>query len=449
MSNTIYENNANLKNLDKETKEYFKALKNKPSEDIAEIIEDWEPQKRVIFLQTLNKEEFADVFYFSDQEVKESILSTLKQPEMIELLEELASEELVDTLQELPANVVNGLLAKIEPERRKEINALLKYPEESVGSLMSVDFVKVKEGWGRSKIREKLLHADVDAEHLSEIYIVDDSRKLTGVLPLGDFVQAEREDVSELIKTDFVTVEARDDQETAAQKFSKYHRIILPVVDGEKRMVGVITADDIYEVIEDELYEDMSSMHGVSAQGEEEYLDTPVEYFYRSRITWLLFLMISAIFTGMVMSRYEHVLAANVALAAFIPMLMDSSGNAGSQASTTVIRAVTLGEIDGHSIFEVMWKELRIGLMCGATMALVNFVRMKIFTGASLVMSITVSLTLIAAITIAKVIGGMLPIIAAKIKQDPAVMAGPLLTTIADTITLFIFFHIQQIIMGL
>lgn len=427
----------------------YGALLDKPAEDIAEIIQDWEPKERVLFLNRLDKERFADVFYFSDPEVKESILSTMTDPQMVELLDELASDELVDTLQEMPANVVTGLLRKIDPDRRQVTNRLLNYPEESVGSLMSVDYCKVREGAKRSEIRRKIIEGNYDAEHLLEIYIVNEARRLIGVLPLGDLVQDDEEDVTDLIRTDIVTVEAKQDQELAANLFGKYHRMVLPVVDSEARLVGIITADDIFEVMEDEFYEDFSLVQGVSSNEEENYLDTPVSFFFKSRIVWLLILMISATLTGLVISSFEAVLASNVILTAFIPMLMDSSGNAGSQSSSTVIRALSLDEVTDKDSLQVFWKELRIGLTCGVTLALVNFARMFFFTKAGLMVAVTVSLTLVAAIVIAKIIGGLLPLLATKLHQDPAVMAGPLLTTVADTVTLLVYFTVAKAILGL
>lgn len=427
----------------------YGALLDKPAEDIAEIIQDWEPKERVLFLNRLDKERFADVFYFSDPEVKESILSTMTDPQMVELLDELASDELVDTLQEMPANVVTGLLRKIDPDRRQVTNRLLNYPEESVGSLMSVDYCKVREGAKRSEIRRKIKEGNYDAEHLLEIYIVNEARRLIGVLPLGDLVQDDEEDVTDLIRTDIVTVEAKQDQELAANLFGKYHRMVLPVVDSEARLVGIITADDIFEVMEDEFYEDFSLVQGISSNEEDNYLDTPVSFFFKSRIVWLLILMISATLTGLVISSFEAVLASNVILTAFIPMLMDSSGNAGSQSSSTVIRALSLDEVTDKDSLQVFWKELRIGLTCGVTLALVNFARMFFFTKAGLMVAVTVSLTLVAAIVIAKIIGGLLPLLATKLHQDPAVMAGPLLTTVADTVTLLVYFSVAKAILGL
>lgn len=424
-------------------------LLNKPAEDIAEVLEDWDPQDRVFFLNLLDKEKFADVFYLCSKEMKSSILATMSQPKTVDLLDELASDELVDTLQEMPANVVTGLLKYIPGDRRQVTNRLLKYPEESVGSLMSVDYVKVRPGARRSEVRNKLLTVNVDPEHLVEIYVVDEARKLLGTIPLGDLVQDDDEDIDKHIKRDFVTVRATEDQEVAGDLFGKYHRLVLPVVDSEDRMVGIITADDIFDVLSDEFFEDFTRVQGITDQEEEDYLDTPVFSFFKNRIVWLLILMVSASITGMVISHFEEVLAANVLLTAFIPMLMDSSGNAGSQSSSTVIRALSLEEVDPAHTMGVLWKEFRIGIVCGLVMAIVNFLRLIIFTSTAVPVALAVSLTLIACITIAKVIGGVLPLLAVKISQDPAVMAGPLLTTIADTLTLILFFTICKAFLGI
>lgn len=435
---------------DRSMLEEFKELAGKPNEDIAYIINDWEPTKKALFLRTLPKETFADIFYLLDDDVRLSVMQTLTQPEVMDLIDEMASDELVDTLQELPANVVSALLAKIDPERRSVINRLLNYPPESVGSLMTVEFLAVKEGATRSQIQEKLSASDADAEHLLEIYVMSPTRELVGTIALGDFARWTGENVSPLIHTDLVTVMATDDQEVAARDFRKYHRVILPVVDSEHRLLGVITADDIFEVIEDELFEDMGRQQGLSyPQEHEAYLDTPVKNFFKARIVWLMVLMISATLTGMVVAHYEALLAANVVLASFIPMLMDSAGNAGEQASTTVIRAVTLEEVSPHSFGQVAFKEMRIGLSCGLVLALVNFCRLYFFTTTSFHVALVVSITLIFTLTVAKMIGGILPLFAVVLKQDPAVMAGPLLTTIADTVTLLLFFEFSSLMLGL
>lgn len=435
---------------DRSMLEEFKELANKPNEDIAFIINDWEPTKKALFLRTLPKEMFADIFYLLDDDVRLSVLQTLTQPEVMDLIDEMASDELVDTLQELPANVVTALLNKIDPERRDVINRLLNYPPESVGSLMTVEYLAVKEGATRSQIQEKLSQSDADSEHLLEIYVMSPTRELVGEIALGDFARWSKEDVRPLIHTDLVTVTATDDQEVAARDFRKYHRVILPVVDSENRLLGVVTADDIFEVIEDELFEDMGRQQGLSyPQDHEPYLETPVKNFFKARIVWLMVLMISATLTGMVVAHYEALLAANVVLASFIPMLMDSAGNAGEQASTTVIRAVTLEEVSPHSFAQVAFKEMRIGLCCGLVLALVNFCRLYFFTATSFHIALVVSVTLIFTLTVAKMIGGILPLFAVTLKQDPAVMAGPLLTTIADTVTLLLFFEFSSLMLGL
>lgn len=432
------------------TLEEYKELAKRPNEDIAFIIKDWDATNQALFLRTLSKETLADVFYLLDDDDRLSVMKSLTQPEIMDLIDELASDELVDTLQEMPANIVSALLAKIEPERRSILNRLLNYPAESVGSLMNVEFLAIKEGASRSEVQKKLDESDADSEHLLEIYVMSPTRKLVGSIALADFTRWHKEDISSLIHPDFVTVAATDDQEVAAKAFRKYHKVILPVVDSENRLLGIVTADDIFEVIEDELFEDMGRQQGLSyPQDHEPYLETPVKTFFKSRIVWLMVLMISATLTGMVVSHYESLLATNVILASFIPMLMDSAGNAGEQASTTVIRAVTLEEVGPKSFLEVAFKEMRIGLSCGVVLSLVNFARLYFFTDTPLKIIVVVSVTLIFTLTVAKMIGGILPLFAVLVKQDPAVMAGPLLTTIADTITLLLFFEFSSVLLGL
>lgn len=435
------------------TKEFYDKMKTMTPLDQATWLEKVEATERAQIINLMTKDELAEVFRLLSPEAREELLDALSDPEIAELIRLQESDDLVDTLQEMPANLVIKLLRHIPQERRNLINKLLKYPEESVGSLMSIDFVTGKTYHTKSEILENVKKSSGGHEHLSQIYIMDDERRLLGFIHLANLVQLEGDSIEELIHYSILAVHTQDDQEVASDLFMKYQLLSLPVVDSENRLVGILTADDIFEVISDEIHEDYLLQSGVSKSEPEEarktYLERTIWSLSKERITWLLFLMISATFTAYVIQRYEAVLATHVVLAAYIPMLMDSGGNSGTQSSTLITRALSLEEIDDTDTGQVILKELKIGLFVGSVLALVNFLRVLLMDDVTIAVALTVSLTLIIVVVLSKVIGGILPMVAEKLNQDPAVMAGPMITTVVDTFALIVYFQIATVLLGI
>ena len=365
------------------------------------------------------------------------------------IYDELSFDDKIDFLGEMPANFVSSLLANSSREERSLINQVLHYPETSAGGLMTIEYMALKKNMTVAEAMVRIKETGMDKETIYTCYVLDGTRKLLGIVSLRRLVLAEDSlKVGEIMEKDIMMVSALDDQEAVAELFRKYDLMALPVVDNEKRMIGIITVDDVIDVIEQENTEDFQRMAAMKPT-DEEYLQTGVFSLARHRIVWLLVLMISATFTGGIISHYEGLLSAAVILTAFIPMLMDSGGNAGSQSSTLIIRGLALGEITLRDWGKVLWKELRVGLIAGTILALVNFARMMIFSHAGLGVTVVVSVTLAATVAFAKIVGGILPIGAKALKLDPAIMAGPLITTIVDALSLVLYFTIASAALGL
>lgn len=419
--------------------------------DIAVWFEEFDIINRAQLINLMTKDELAEVFRLLSPRTREELLKALSDPEVAELIQLQESDDLVDALQEMPANLVIKLLRYVPRERRETINRLLHYPEESVGSLMSVDFVTAKENYAKNQILEKIKEATGGPEHLNQIYIMDNERHLLGYVYLSELVKSTEETITDLIHYSLLAVRTNDDQENASDLFLKYQLLSLPVVDSENRLVGIVTADDIFEVISDEIHEDYMRLSGVTKdEGQKKtYLERSIWSLSRERVGWLLFLMVSATLTAYVIQRYETVLASSVVLAAYIPMLMDSGGNSGTQSSTLITRALSTDEIKPDDFGQIIWKETQIGLLTGFILAFVNFLRIMLMDDVDIHVALTVSLTLIFVVVLSKVLGGVLPMLAEKLKQDPAVMAGPLITTIVDTLALIIYFQIASLFLGL
>ena len=419
--------------------------------DKAEWLEKVAVTERAQIINLMTKDELAEVFRLLSPEAREELLRALTDPDIAELIQLQESDDLVDALQEMPANLVIKLLQYVPNERRELINKLLHYPEESVGSLMSVDFVTAKETNTKAEILNQIQQSSGGPEHLNQVYIMDKKRHLIGFVYLLDLVKSNNENITDFIQYSTLSVQTNDDQEIASDLFMKYQLMSLPVVDSENRLVGVLTADDIFEVISDEIHEDYTRLSGVAKDDDEKktYLERSVWSLTRERVGWLLFLMVSATLTAYVIQRYEAVLATSVVLAAYIPMLMDSGGNSGTQSSTLITRSLSLNEITAERIWDVIWKETRIGLLTGSILAVVNFARIIIMDDVGLQVALTVSFTLIFVVVLSKVLGGILPMLAEKFNQDPAVMAGPMITTFVDTFALIIYFQIASLLLGL
>ncbi len=428
-------------------------LKSKLSEmnevDIAELLNPLEHQITLLIFRMLPKNVAVEVFSYFSPEHQADIINTITDKELKYILDELFFDDMIDLIEEMPANLVNKILANSTSDERKLINQFLKYPANSAGSLMTIEYVELKK---EMTVKEALKHIKdigLSKETVYTCYVTDYNRKLEAIVSLRSLVVSDDEkSIRDIMHEDIIYVNTHDDQETVAGIFKKYGFLALPVVDGENRMTGIITVDDIMDVMEQEATEDFQRMAAM-APSEDDYLDSDVFTLAKQRIPWLLILMVGGAFTGGIISKFEDVLSAVVALTAFIPMLMDTGGNSGSQSSTLIIRGLATGEISLKDKWKVMWKELRISLIAGVTLALVNFAKNMLLDRVGLSVSLTVSCTLIVTVMLAKIIGGVLPLIAKKLRLDPAIMAGPLITTIVDTTTLMVYFSIASFLMHL
>jgi len=428
-------------------------LKSKLSEmnevDIAELLNPLEHQITLLIFRMLPKNVAVEVFSYFSPEHQADIINTITDKELKYILDELFFDDMIDLIEEMPANLVNKILANSTSDERKLINQFLKYPANSAGSLMTIEYVELKK---EMTVKEALKHIKdigLSKETVYTCYVTDYNRKLEAIVSLRSLVVSDDEkSIRDIMHEDIIYVNTHDDQETVAGIFKKYGFLALPVVDGENRMTGIITVDDIMDVMEQEATEDFQRMAAM-APSEDDYLDSDVFTLAKQRIPWLLILMVGGAFTGGIISKFEDVLSAVVALTAFIPMLMDTGGNSGSQSSTLIIRGLATGEISLKDKWKVMWKELRISLIAGVTLALVNFAKNMLLDRVGLSVSLTVSCTLIVTVMLAKIIGGVLPLIAKKLRLDPAIMAGPPITTIVDTTTLMVYFSIASFLMHL
>jgi len=430
----------------------FPALKEELKEmravDIAEIFEELDVKNCIIIFRLLPKDFAADVFAYLSSQQRKDIVSSIHESHLNDIVDELYFDDMIDFLEEMPANVVKRILVTATDEERKLINQFLNYPENSAGSLMTIEYVDLKK---EMTIKEALNHikkTGVDKETIYTSYVLNEKRKLEGIISLRKLVLLDEHLlISDVMNEDYITSTTLDDQEEVAQLFKKYDLLTVPVVDKEGRLVGIITIDDIVDVIERENTEDFQKMAAM-APTDEEYLSSSVFSLARKRIVWLLILMITATFTEMIIASFESVLAAVAVLAASIPMLMNTAGNAGSQSSTLIIRGIALGEVQLTDYLKVFSKELRVSMVVGIPLATVNFIRMAVL-GNELSIAFTVSLTLLLATMMAKMVGGILPIIAKKMKLDPAIMAGPLITTIVDVLSLLVYFNIASVLIKL
>ncbi len=409
--------------------------------DIAEFMDNLEKKQAFLFFRLLPKEMAADVFSYLSTEKQAEISDLVKEEELRNILNDLYFDDKLDLLEEMPANVVKKILKNTPIFERKLINQFLKYPQNSAGSIMTIEYVDLKKEMLVEESIERIRKTAPDKETIYTCYVVDSERHLEGTLSLKDLVLAHKDTkVKDIMRKEPIFANTHDDQEYVADIFKKYDFLALPIVDNEKRLVGIVTIDDIVDVIEEENTEDFYKMAAIEPT-QEEYIHAGIFTLARKRIVWLLVLMFSATFTGYIIRSYEDTLQSVVALAAFIPMLMDTGGNAGSQASTLVIRSIVLGEVAFKDILRVIWKEFRVSSLVGIVLAVLNFLRIYFLEGYPFPIALTVSATLIFTVIIAKVVGGMLPIFANKLKLDPAIMASPLITTIVDVLTLIIYFY--------
>ena len=414
--------------------------------DIAALLNDIPKERSALLFRLLPKELAAETFVEMDSDVQEHLIKSFSDTELKDVLDELYLDDTVDIIEEMPANVVKRILSSTDATTRSMINKILKYPEDSAGSIMTIEYVSLRKNMTVSDALTRIRRTGVDKETIYTCYVTDYNRKLLGLVTAKDLLLSEEDtEIIDIMETNYVYAHTHTDKEEVSQMFSKYDLLALPVVDDEERLVGIVTVDDALDVMEEEATEDIEKMAAI-VHVDKPYLQTSVFETFKSRIPWLLLLMISATFTGMIITGYEDALSVSIVLSACIPMLMDTGGNCGGQASVTVIRALSLNDIEFRDIFKVIWKEFRVGILCGASLAIVNFVKMLILNGrdpgCSVLMIIVISLALFCAVIIAKLVGCILPMLADKIGFDPAVMSSPFITTIVDALTLLIYFNL-------
>lgn len=410
--------------------------------DIAEFLEELPQDKIVVVFRSLPKEMAAEVFSNLEPDTQQVIIQSATDQEVSAIVEELYVDDAVDMLEELPANVVKRVLKAARPDTRKLINQFLNYPDNSVGSIMTAEFTDLKQSMTVAQAIAHIRRTGENSESVYTCYVTDAGRRLEGVLTIKELLLAQDEQlIADLMETDVITAETTEDQEEAVARMMKYDFISLPVVDKEGRLVGIVTVDDVMDVMEEEATEDFEKMAAM-APSEKPYLKTSVLSLAKHRILWLLVLMISGMITGGILGQYEAAFAAMPLLVTFIPMLTDTGGNAGSQSSTLVIRGMAVGEIQLKDFAKVFWKELRVSMLVGVVLSAVNFVRLIITYPGNQMVALTVALALFVTVLLAKTVGGVLPMVAKLCHADPAIMAAPLITTIVDAISLVVYFRI-------
>ncbi|MGB9977099.1 magnesium transporter [Thermovenabulum sp.] len=430
-------------------KKDFMALKEEmsmlPSQDVAEILNQMEAKESLIAFRLLPKDKAADVFSYLSDKIRAAFSKMIEEDELKSLIEDLFFDDKIDFLEEMPANVVKKILQGTPESERRLINQFLQYPEHSAGSIMTIEFVDLK---ADMTVEEALSHIRYTApkkETIYTCYVIDKQRHLLGTVSLKDLVVSEtNRKIEDLMDKHIIAVKTDDDREYVASLFKKYDLLSMPVVDRENRLVGIITIDDVVDVLEQENTEDIQRMGGIRPS-EESYFNQSPFTMAKNRLLWLIALMVSATFTGRIIQWYEELLQTMVILAAFIPMLMDTGGNAGSQSSTMVIRGLALGEIKSRDALKVMWKELVVSIIVGISLAGLNFIRLIAIEKVNYSIAFVVSTTLIVVVVLAKVVGGLLPLLAKMVKIDPAIMASPLITTIVDAMALISYFKIARV----
>ena len=417
--------------------------------DIAIFLEELEDDVLLKLFRILPKSLAADVFSYFSIESQQLIITSLSDKEASNIINNLMADDAADLLEEMPANIVKKLLSNANPEVRRDINHLLRYPEDSAGSIMTVEFVDLKDNLTVEQAIARIRKVGTDSETINTCYVLDKMRTLVGMVDLRTLLLSEPQDlIMDIMSEHTISVHTLMDQEEVAHQFQKYDFTLMPVVDNEKRLVGIITVDDVVDIMQEETTEDMEKMAAILPT-DKPYMKTGVLETWRKRIPWLLLLMISATFTGKIIAYYESALHAYTILTAFIPMLMDSGGNAGGQASVTIIRGLSLNEIKYKDWFRIVWKESMVAVLCGITLAIANFAKLIWFDRVDVVVATVICVTLVLTIIIAKIVGCTLPMGAKKIGFDPAVMASPFITTIVDALSLIVYFSIATYMLNI
>ena len=424
--------------------------------DVAQLFAELEEHALPLAFRLLPKEQAAEVFVELDSDHQEMLIQGFSNTELKEVLDELYLDDTVDIVEEMPAGVVKRILRHSDPEMRKSINEILKYPEDSTGSIMTTEFVDLKATMTVEDAFKRIRRTGLDKETINICYVTDERRHLTGLLSIRTLLLADEDDViGDIMETNIISVQTLDDQETTARSLSKYNFLALPVVDTENRLVGIVTVDDAMDVLQEEVTEDIELMAAI-LPSDKPYLKTGVLETWKARTPWLLILMLSATFTGIILTHFESSLSACAILTAFIPMLSGTGGNSGTQASTAVIRALSLGEVRFSDLLRVLWKEFRVSLCCGACLAAANFVKMMVVDRwlmnnpeVTAPVALVVCCTLVGTVLCAKLVGCSLPLLAEKAGFDPAVMASPFISTIVDSISLLIYFQFATALLGI
>ena len=417
--------------------------------DIASVFEEVSEEALPLLYRLLPKELASDVFVNMESDAQEILIRAFSDTELREVIDELYVDDAVDLIEEMPATVVKRILMHTDPETRKSINDILKYPEDSAGSLMTIEYVDLKKYMTVDDAFTRIRRTGVDKETIYVCYVTDENRKLLGLVTVKDLLLSDKsKKMFEIMETNVISVNTLEDKELVAEKFQKYDMLAIPVVDQEERLVGIVTFDDAMDVLQEENTEDIEKMAAITPT-DKPYLKMSVIETWKKRIPWLLLLMVSAAFTGRIIAHFEKALQSQIVLTFFIPMLMDTGGNCGGQSSVTIIRSLSLGDIDYKDVFKVIWKEFRVAFLCGVTLAVANFAKLMLFDRVGLLVSVTICFTMILTIIFAKLVGSTLPILAKRVGFDPAVMASPFITTIVDAISLLVYFRVAGIILGI
>ena len=421
-----------------------------PAPDLAAVFEDLPTEKLPVLFRLCPKDLAAEVFTELTPQTQQALIDGLTDTELKAVVDDLFVDDATDLVEEMPANVVKRILAQADPATRRMINELLKYPEDSAGGVMTTELMELRPDMTVQEAMEAIRKNGFDKETINNCYVTDASRKLVGVVSLRALVLAKdtNQSIQELMDTHVVSVSTTTDQEDVSNLFEKYGFLAIPVVDAENRLVGIVTIDDAISILQDEASEDIAKMNAIGPS-DKPYFKQSMWDLYKSRAPWLLFLMISATFSSLVIRGYEDALAAVTVLTAYIPMLTDAGGNAGSQSTSTIIRGMAVGDIRPHDLPRILWRESRVALLCGGTLAVCNFAKMLLLDRVAAPVALVVCLTLICTVLLSQLIGGILPVAAEKLHVDPAVMASPLITTIVDTTTLLVYFNIAKALLHL
>jgi len=422
--------------------------------DVAEFLSQIDDNRMPMVFRLLSKETAADVFANFETPEQERIINAITDSELAGIVDELNVDDAVDIVEELPANVVRRVMRAATPQTRALINQYLRYPENSAGSIMTAEFVDLKKYMSVKESIARIRRIGEDRETIYVCFVIAADRRLEGIVTVKDLLLASDDTIiQDLMETNVIFASTTEDQESVSEKFADYDLMALPVVDNERRLVGIVTVDDVMDVMEQEATEDIEKLAGM-LPSDKPYSRTGIVETWKNRIPWLMFLMLSATFTSMILTSFEDMLAVQAGLVAFIPMLMGTGGNSGAQASTAVIRALSLGDIEPRDALKVMWRELRVAFLCGLALAVVNFIKMLLLDGmvlhndaVSVPVAATVSLSIVFIVLFAKSVGSMLPILAEKIGVDPAVMANPLISTVTDAVSLLIYIYVAKIIL--